>query len=125
MAKLGSSPMPSTPDSSARRILCPAGGASWLVQRCPCQPTYWRSSSQIGQRSGLLSANCVPQVSQMANTDMLPASVICCQLRAIIGDMDRHEPRRFRGTEIFGEKMNGTGRLEEGLPGMKIHRRLP
>jgi len=38
-----------------------------LVQRCPSQPTYCRSSSQMGHRAGVppLGSNIVPHVSQI------------------------------------------------------------
>ena len=69
IANFGSVPMPSRPSPSslsARRWR--AHSPSSVVHSCPAQPTYWRSSAQIGQRSGepSLSANCVPQVTQMA-----------------------------------------------------------
>src|SRR5690606_3894089 len=66
MAK-STTPMPSSPASSSMRSRLPARSAAMSVQRWPRQPTYWRSSSQTGQRSGGRSpaSNWVPQVSQM------------------------------------------------------------
>lgn len=44
-----------------------SASSSCVVQCWPLQPTYWRSSLQIGQASGGTSdsANWVPQVAQM------------------------------------------------------------
>ena len=68
MAKLGSQPMPTRPGPSSRMSArWSRRSSSSVVHRWPSQPTYWRSSSQTGQRGGgsSLSANWLPQVTQM------------------------------------------------------------
>jgi hypothetical protein len=53
----------------------------------------------------------------MANMAKLPASlalVIGGELRAVIGDVNRHEFRRLRSAGILGEQMDRARRLEEG-----------
>ena len=57
---------PQTPSPSPYNVLrWPFCNWSNVVQCWPCKPTNWRSSSQMGQRSGGWSAggNCVPQVT--------------------------------------------------------------
>jgi hypothetical protein len=68
IAKLGSQPIPTRPGASSRiSARWSRRSSSSVVQRWPSHPTYWRSSSQTGHRGGgsSLSANCVPQVTQM------------------------------------------------------------
>ncbi len=68
MAKAGTVPMPINPASCCRNALqWPRASACWLVQPWPDGGTNWRSSVQIGQRSGAASegANWVPQAVQM------------------------------------------------------------
>ena len=67
------------PGSSSETWFCrPSAMKSASVAHCwPFQPTYWRSSSQIGQRAGgcSLGAYCTPQVRQMK------ASIVSPRLR--------------------------------------------
>src|SRR5690348_3601644 len=68
MAKFGTLPMPIRFGSCWRNELqYRRASDSWVVQAWPEVGTYWRGSSQIGQRGGSFSegANCVPQVTQM------------------------------------------------------------
>src|SRR5215470_14813977 len=70
----GWAPTPSTPGpSSSIQPWCPAAASSArLVQRCPSQPTYWRSSRQMGQ-SSRGAGYCTPQVTQIGrSTSMTP-----------------------------------------------------
>src|SRR5690242_9163197 len=60
--------MPVRPGSSSRIwLVWSACNSSRVVHRCPPQPRYWRSSSQMAQRSGgtWVSICWVPQVVQM------------------------------------------------------------
>src|SRR4051812_2058737 len=64
----GETPTPSRSGSSSRSsVVWSAASSSRVVQRWPPQPTYWRSSSQIGQCSGAsaVSAVCTAQVTQI------------------------------------------------------------
>ena len=61
IAVAGLAPMPVTPGPSS--LIRPRWPAAWssasVVHRCPSQPTYWRSSRQIGQSGrglGVLNA---------------------------------------------------------------------
>jgi hypothetical protein len=73
MAKDGEVLIVVSPGSISATTLCrpSARSRSIVVHRWPFRPTYWRSSSQIGHRSGGSSsrsdreANWTPQVSQM------------------------------------------------------------
>jgi hypothetical protein len=68
IAKLGSQPSPTRPGSCSRMSArWSRRSSSRVVHRWPSRPTYWRSSSQIGQNGGgsALSANWLPQVTQM------------------------------------------------------------
>src|SRR6185437_9770714 len=68
MAKFGTLPMPIRFGSCWRNELqYRRASDSCVVQAWPEVGTYWRGSSQIGQRGGSFSegANCVPQVTQM------------------------------------------------------------
>ena len=65
----GSAPMPITPGpSSAMWPRCPAlASSASVVHCCPSQPTYWRSSRQIGQ-SSRGAPYCTPQVRQIGRS---------------------------------------------------------
>ena len=70
IANDGSTPTPSIPASSRSSQRWSRASSAGVVQRWPASPTYWRSSSQIGQDVGgsSLSANWVAQVQQIQFT---------------------------------------------------------
>ena len=65
----GCAPTPITPGPSGLVTpLCPASrNSASVVHCCPSQPTYWRSSSQIGQ-SSRWAPYCTPQVRQIGRS---------------------------------------------------------
>ena len=68
IANAGSTPTPVRPGSSSRSTTAWSRPSSaMVVQRWPPQPTYWRSSSQMGQAVGgwAVSGYCTPQVAQI------------------------------------------------------------
>ena len=68
MANDGSVPMPVKPPSSRIQLPWLSRSAARLVHCWPPAGTYCRSSSQIGQRDGDGSPNCVPQVRQIGRS---------------------------------------------------------
>jgi len=66
IANEGSVPIPTKPASSRIQFPWLSRSAPSVVHCWPSTGTYWRASSQIGQRTGDGSANCVPQVAQIA-----------------------------------------------------------
>src|SRR6266700_2051573 len=73
--------VPVTPGSSSSiRLAWPSRRASSVVHRWPSQPTYWRPSSQTGQRAGGddEGANWTPHVTQTKQAPLIrsPYSVV-------------------------------------------------
>src|SRR5690349_112429 len=71
IANCGSVPTPTRPASSRIQLPWSRRSSASVVHGCPPTGTYWRASSQIGQRDGDGSANCVPHVAQTANDSLL------------------------------------------------------
>src|SRR6266536_4045693 len=63
--------MPTRPASSRIQLPWSRRSSASVVHRWPPTGTYWRASSQIGQRDGDGTANCVPQVAQSAYASLL------------------------------------------------------
>jgi hypothetical protein len=68
IANFGSVPIPRSCGASSLNLLwCVLRNSLSVVHCCPAWRTYWRSSSQIGQREGgsIVCSNCVPHSTQI------------------------------------------------------------
>src|SRR5438552_2257948 len=88
MAKFGSVRIPQRFSPSSKKTLrcvfCNSGSA---IHFCPSGPTYWRSSSQMGQfRGGSFGFGyCVPQVTQMWLISFRPRLVLSAANQSLAG----------------------------------------
>jgi hypothetical protein len=72
IAKRGSVPIPVSEPSARIALTCEPRNSESVVHACPDCGTYWRGSSQIGQRSGSSDANWTPHVTQIKATATHP-----------------------------------------------------